>query len=409
MACFRIGGICSAESGVMHAAHISFQKQPGRSPLRVGFVPTIDCAVLIAAQELRLFHKHGVEVKLCREIGWATIREKLLHEELEAVHAHASMAFSIHCGMGVVARPCLTGLVLGLNGSAITLSKELWDRGVRDAASLGRLIRKEKNSRVFTFGTVLDLSSQNYNLQKWLRSGGIDVAGDVRIMIIPSSLIHESLRQGHLDGYCVAEPWNSAVTLDGTGWIAATAAEIEPRHPEKILLVLQEFAERREEEHLRMLSALIEASMFCDTPEHRPELVRMLAQSKYLDIEPGVLKNALVGPLATGHGPCPVDEFIIYHRGQANVPDEAKGKWAFDMIQSLQPGGEHPTFRREVIGKIFREDIYRKAVRRCEGIPQSESRALPVPAPEASPKTPFPASRQSGFLKPHRVATVLAL
>jgi len=47
------------------------------------------------------------------------------------------------------------------------------------------------------------------------------------------------------------------------GWWQTTS-EIEPNHPEKALLVLQEFAERREDEHLRLLAALIEASRFCD-------------------------------------------------------------------------------------------------------------------------------------------------
>ncbi len=371
-------------------------------------MPTIDCAVLIAAQELGLFEKHGVSVKLCREIGWATIREKLLHEELDAVHAHTSMAFSIHCGIGVVARPCVTGLVLSLNGSAITLSKELWDRGVRDAASLGRLIRKDRSNRVYTFGAVLDLSSQNFNLQKWLRSGGVDVARDVRIAVIPSSLIHESLRQGHLDGYCVAEPWNSAVALEGAGWIAATAAEIEPKHPEKILLVLQEFAEQREEEHVRMLAALIEASIFCDDRECRPELVRMLAHSQYFDVDPNILRNALIGPLETGHGQRSIDDFIIFHRGNANVPDQDKGRWAFEMIQSLEAPGVHPGFRRDVIGKVFREDIYHQAARLLEKTKQSEKPARPAGRAAAPLKAQsFP----SGLRLPRvrQVATALAL
>jgi len=118
---------------------------PRRTWLNVGFATTIDCAILIAAQELGLFRKHGLDVRLSREVGWATIREKLLHEELDAAAAHASMLFSIYCGLGVVRRPYLTGMLLGFNGSAITLSNKLWDLGVRDAASLGRVVR-ERNA-----------------------------------------------------------------------------------------------------------------------------------------------------------------------------------------------------------------------------------------------------------------------
>ncbi|HEV8540953.1 MAG TPA: ABC transporter substrate-binding protein, partial [Verrucomicrobiae bacterium] len=161
----------------------------------------MDCAVVIAAQELGLFSKHGLTVRLSREVGWATVRQKLLHEELDAAAAPASLLFSIYCGLGVVRRPCLTGLLLSLNGSAITLSNELWEAGVRDGASLGKFIREQKSSRKLIFGVVLDLSTQNYNLRKWLKSGGVDPDRDIQTVVIPSALMHETYSAGHLDGY----------------------------------------------------------------------------------------------------------------------------------------------------------------------------------------------------------------
>jgi ABC-type nitrate/sulfonate/bicarbonate transport system substrate-binding protein len=109
-----------------------------RDTLTIGFVPMIDCAVLIAAKELGLFKKHGVHVALSKEVGWATIREKLLHDELHAVHSPASMAFVIRCGIAIVPRPCLTAFVLSLNGSAITLSRELWNYGIVECATRRR-------------------------------------------------------------------------------------------------------------------------------------------------------------------------------------------------------------------------------------------------------------------------------
>jgi ABC-type nitrate/sulfonate/bicarbonate transport system substrate-binding protein len=318
---------------------------------------------LIAAQELGLFRKHGLEVRLSREVGWTTIREKLLHEELDAAATHASMLFSIYCGIGVVRRSCLSGLLLGRNGSAITLATEFWNLGVRDAASLGKVIHEFKGRRNFTFGVVQELSSQNFNLRKWLRSGGIDPDNDVRVVVIPSALMHDMLRAGHLDGYCVAEPWNSAAAMDGTGWMITTTSEIEPNHPEKVLLVLQEFAEKREEEHLRMIVALIEASQFCDVPENRPELARMLAQPGYFDLDKKLLMNTLVGPFEFGQGRRPVENFMIYDAFQAGAPTRATGKWVFDLVRNLGGNGSHPALRSDIIPKIFREDIFKKAAK----------------------------------------------
>ncbi|HEX4118995.1 MAG TPA: CmpA/NrtA family ABC transporter substrate-binding protein [Verrucomicrobiae bacterium] len=351
-----------------------------RNHIELGFVATIDCAIVIAAQELGLFEKYGLTVRLSREVGWATIREKLSHEELDAAAAHASMLFSIYCGIGVVRRSCLTGMLLGAHGSAITLSNELWDLGVRDAASLGRVIRQHKGSRVFVFAVVLGLSSQNYNLRQWLRSGGIDPDLDVRVIVIPSALVYETYQGGHLDGYCVAEPWNSAASLSGNGWVAVATSEIEPWHPEKVLLVLQDFAENREEEHIRMLAAMIEASQYCDVPGNRPELVRMLAQPRYFDVDQRLLANALVGPFDCGHGRRDANQFIIYDGFKVGRPTHARGKWVLDLVRTLSASELSPVLRPEIIGKVFRDDIFEKAAAFVRSSEKKKFSAAP-PAP----------------------------
>ena len=49
-----------------------------------------------------------------------------------------------------------------------------------------------------------------------------------------------NLTAGHIDGYCVGEPWNSESILNGQGWCPATSAELATGHPEKVLLVTGE-------------------------------------------------------------------------------------------------------------------------------------------------------------------------
>ena len=348
----------------------------GREQLHLGFVATIDSAIPIAAQELRLFDKYGLDVRLSRQVGWATIREKVLHEELDAAAAPASMLFAIYCGIGVVRRSCLTGMLLGSNGSAITLSHDLWNLGARDAASLGKIVREQRGQRTFTFGVVLELSSQNYILRKWLRSGGIDPDRDVRVVVVPSALVYDIYRTGHLDGYCVAEPWNSAAALYGTGWVVQTTGEIEPNHPEKALLVLQEFAEQREEEHVRLIAALMEASSFCDVPENRPELARMLAQRQYIDVDRRLLTNSLVGPFDSGRGRRTVNDYIIYDSVKAGVPSRTRGKWVYDLVRASGLNAANTALRSETIPRIFREDIFEKASALAELTPSPNSSPL---------------------------------
>ncbi len=54
-----------------------------RPALRLGFVPLTDCAPFVIANELGLFAKYGLRVELSRELGWATIRDKVIHGELK--------------------------------------------------------------------------------------------------------------------------------------------------------------------------------------------------------------------------------------------------------------------------------------------------------------------------------------
>src|SRR5580698_3203620 len=100
-------------------------------PLRLGFVALCDCAPVVMARELGLFSKYGIDVELHREVGWATIRDKVIYGELDAAHAPAGLVVAASCGLGSVQAECLTALVINLNGNAITLSQALWKKGVR--------------------------------------------------------------------------------------------------------------------------------------------------------------------------------------------------------------------------------------------------------------------------------------
>ncbi len=86
-------------------------------PLHVGFVPLCDCAPLVMAQELGLFEKFGLRVRLSREVGWATVRDKMIHRELDAAHALAPMVFAVSLGLGSLQTDCVSGLVLSRSGS----------------------------------------------------------------------------------------------------------------------------------------------------------------------------------------------------------------------------------------------------------------------------------------------------
>ena len=64
--------------------------------IKLGFIPLTDCAPLVAAKELGLFAKYGVDVELSKEASWANVRDKILLGELDGAHCLFSMPLSVY-------------------------------------------------------------------------------------------------------------------------------------------------------------------------------------------------------------------------------------------------------------------------------------------------------------------------
>jgi len=329
-------------------------------PLRLGFIALADCAPLVMAKELGLFARYGLSVELHREVGWATIRDKIVYGELDAAQAPAGLVVAASCGLGSVQVECLTGLVLNLHGNAITLSQDLWKSGVRD----GQTLRKEiaRRDEPCTFGVVHAYSAHNFLLRQWLRTHRIEPGRDVRIVVVPPAQVHANLKAGHLDGYCVGEPWNSLAVLTKTGWCVATSEDIAPRHPEKVLMVRRGFAERSNREHLALIAALTEACEFCARPENRERLMETLAQPEYVGVPIEALRMSLSGTFDYGNGRIEKHpSFYLFAGEGVNEPSAEKADW---VIRNLLTSGLVPdplAVPRERGPEWFRADLYREA------------------------------------------------
>lgn len=346
-------------------------KTPAPRPLRVGFVPLCDCAPIVMAQELGLFSKHGVQVVLSREVGWATVRDKISFGELDASQATAPMVFAATLGLGSVRVPCLTGLILNLQGNAITLSNRLWEAGVRHGLGLRDFIRSTRGQPPLTFGVVFRYSSHDFLLRRFLRTQGIDPDRDVRIVVVPPPQMAGNLKVGNLDGFCAGEPWNSVAVQQRAGWVVGTSAAIAPLHPEKVLMVRREFAESHPDNHLRLIAALQEACLFCDEPQNRPSIAETLAQRRYVNTRLAALRQSLCGPFDLGQGRVEtIPDFHIFSRHNANEPSLDRAKWVLDQLRDsgALPHGTLP--KPELAAACFRPDIF-----------QSARAGLPSPSP----------------------------
>ncbi len=336
-----------------------------KEPLRVGFLAVSDCAPLVYAYEAGLFEKYGLEVQLQRETSWANVRDKVIYGELDAAHAPATLPFLANLGIESDPCACVSGLVLSLQGNAITISRQLWDEGVQDAASLRERIYRNWGKRTFTFGVVFSLSSQEILLRRWLASAGIVPEAEVRIVAVPPAQMFPTLKLGYIDGYCVGEPWTSVAVQAGVGMCVATSAQLAPLHPERVLMVRQSFALGRADEHERMLAALLESCAFCDQAENRPVLGEMLAHPQYVNAPAECVRAGLVTPLGSDESRIDtLQGLAIFYRHNANEPSDDKARWIMDRLYELL---KQDVFRAKIPGRtpvlknVFRKDIFERA------------------------------------------------
>jgi nitrate/nitrite transport system ATP-binding protein len=189
--------------------------------LEIGFIPLTDCAPFVVAHEKGFFQKHGLtDVHLVRTPNWKVLDQSIASGQIDAAQMLAGMPIAMTLGAGMTGKPVpiRTSMVLSRNGNAITWSKQLYDQGVRDLASIKAYIESDPD-RLHTLGMVYPSSMHNLMLRYWLASGGIDPDRDVNLTVTPPPQMVSNLRTGNIDGYCVGEPWNSRAVYEGLGTV----------------------------------------------------------------------------------------------------------------------------------------------------------------------------------------------
>lgn len=333
--------------------------------LELGFVPLTDCAPLVVAKEKGFFQKYGLdEVVLNREPSWKSITDGVVSGRLDGAVMVGGMPIALTLGMnGQPPLPIVTALTLSRNGNAITLSKQLYDQGVRTLADFKALIDRTPD-KVHTLGVVHPASMHNLMLRYWLASGGIDPDKDVSLITIPPAQMVANLKSGSIDGYCAGEPWNARAVYEGLGVVIATDLEIWAGHVEKVLGVREDWANQHPQTHLALVKALLEACEFCDDRRNRAEVLDLICRPEYIGSDPAYTRVGLIDPYNRGMGEAP-EQILNYNQfyvNKTNYPDPVEGLWI--MTQLARWG--LTTFPRnwlDVIERVRRPDVFGAAAR----------------------------------------------
>jgi ABC-type nitrate/sulfonate/bicarbonate transport system substrate-binding protein len=166
------------------------------------------------------------------------------------------------------------------------------------------------------------------------------------------------LSLGYLDGFCAGEPWTSVAVHAGVGHCVATSVALSPLHPEKVLMVREDFAQKRATEHERLIAALIEACEICDEPDNRADLCKLLAGPRYVDAPLECLQPGLIGPFGVeDSGIFSLHGLHIFNQCRANAPTAARAAWITRRFHNYLRWRVRPTG----LDKVFRPDIFKRA------------------------------------------------
>lgn len=345
-------------------------------PVRAGFIPLVDCALLVVAREKGFAATAGIELILSREGAWAAIRDKVAYGLLDCAHMLAAMPLAMHLGLQGVEVAMAVPMALGQGGNAITLAPWLVTAmaevapqvmaGPRHAFNhaLARVIaqRREAGEPPLKLASVYPFSSHNYELRHWLATAGVDVERDVTLVVVPPPRMVESLARGDICGYCVGEPWNQLAVSLGIGQLVATKQEIWPQSPEKVLGMRAAWMTENPCTVRGLVTALIQAGQWADREDNHGELATLLAREEYVGVAARIILPVLAGQprVATGASlPMPAYQRFYHHAAQ--LPAWHQGVWLVEqMVRWGQAEGS--TDISKVVKQVFLPHYYQDIV-----------------------------------------------
>lgn len=347
----------------------------GRTELRVGFMPLLDCALLVAAHETGLARQHGLALRLVRESSWANMRDRVAIGHFDAAQMLGPMMVAENVGAGQLATALVAPVLLGTGGNAITVSAPLWRAmsgagatigapAAETARAMARVIadRAREGQPQLTLAMVFPFSCHNYQLRDWLAGGGIDPERDVRLVVLPPPLLVDALRSGQVDGFCVGEPWNSLAVDAGIGVIAVACCDVWPRPPEKVLALRAACLEEQPATVAALVRAIDAAAHWVAEPANWPDLAQLLAQPRYVGAPARVLLAALRGELLFAAGSAPVRRpgFVGFAPADlVPLPEHAELFYTHMRRWDQVPDGADGLARARA---GFRVDVFRQAV-----------------------------------------------
>ncbi len=346
-------------------------------PVRLGFIPLTDCAPLVAAKELGLFQKYGVEVVLTKEASWANVRDKILNGELDGAHCLFSMPLSVYTGIGGKAGSEMKiAMVMSNNGQAITLSKDFCGLvGFKEMNKVAAAVKNVQGRKEVTFAMTFPGGTHDMWLRNWMAAAGINQKS-VGIITIPPPQMVANMRVDNMEGFSVGEPWNGVAAAQNVGFTEIASQDIWKNHPEKALVVNSQFAGARRDDLKKVMMAVLEACQWLDNMGNRKKTASWLTKPYYVNAPLAAIESRLMGSNDLG---CDLgvqkykdDYMTFYNKGFVNMPRKSHVMWFLAQYMRFGMLKTAPDYKG-IAEKLVMDDLYAEV---------AKSMNIPMPTDE---------------------------
>jgi nitrate/nitrite transport system substrate-binding protein len=348
---------------------------PEKKEVKVGFIPLTDCSSVVMASVMEFDKKYGIKIVPSKEASWAAVRDKLVNGELDAAHVLWGLIYGVQMGLGGPKKDMAILMNLNHNGQAFTLSRKLYDKGVKDASTLAKLIETQKGE--YTFAQTFPTGTHAMWLYYWLAAYGVHPFNDVKTITVPPPQMVANMRVGNMDGYCVGEPWPYRAIVDKIGFTAETTQGLWKDHPEKALGTSAEWVAKYPRTARAMTAAIIDAGRWIDASlSNRQKTAEVVADRSYVNTDKEVIVARMLGRYDNGIGRVwdDKDHMKFYNDGHVPFPYLSDGMWFMTQHRRWGLLKEEPDYLA-VAKKVNRLDVYRDAAAMAKAsVPKSEMR-----------------------------------
>ncbi|CAI0760006.1 CmpA/NrtA family ABC transporter substrate-binding protein [Serratia quinivorans] len=355
--------------GLMNAAWAAGSDAPEKKEIRVGFIPLTDCASVVMAAVKQFDQKYGIKIIPSKEASWAAVRDKLLSGELDAAHVLYGMVYGLQLGVAGPQQDMAVLMTLNNNGQAITLSNQLKQAGVTDAASLKKTVDASAKG-TYTFAQTFPTGTHAMWLYYWLANAGVHPFDDVRNVVVPPPQMVMNMKIGNMSGFCVGEPWNQRAIAEDIGFTAVTSQEIWPDHPEKVLGTTGNWVAANPNSARALTAAVLDAARWIDSSDaNRQETAQVVAGRAYINTKPEIITGRMLGEYQNGLGKSWQDAHAMrfFHDGEVSYPYLSDGMWFLTQHRRWGLLNAEPDYLA-VAKKINRIEIYKQAASAVGGV-----------------------------------------